>query len=233
MLLLGDSHAEHWAPALTRVARTHNWTLLSLTRAKCDPLNLVVVRAEDRGHPTIGEVCTRWKKIAYPIVIARYDPDLVIVAGRSQVLDIRVGSRVIRRSSPDWLPAWRHAWRWTIRVARSESAKVGALWGQPTMRYDVPDCLDANGMASTRCDTWLGADRETAQGNRFIQRLHTIYKSVWGVPVTRLFCPRLMCQAVMRQRVTHVDSSHLTVHFSRLLARGVYRMVRARHLLRG
>src|SRR6476619_5294082 len=71
VLLLGDSHAEHWAPALHRVAHAHNWRLLTLTRAKCDPLNLVVVRDEDRGHPTLGEGCNRWTTTAYHTVIRR------------------------------------------------------------------------------------------------------------------------------------------------------------------
>jgi hypothetical protein len=57
VLLVGDSHAEHWAPALVRAARDRDWRLLSLTRARCMPYDFNAVRPQDHGAPTVGEIC--------------------------------------------------------------------------------------------------------------------------------------------------------------------------------
>ena len=141
VLLVGDSHAEQWAPALTKIASARDWTLLSLTRAKCSPWNFSGARPTDHGSPTLGDICQSWKKIAYPTVISTYQPDLVLIAGRPQVLDIRLDGQVIARSDPRWMPIWRRSWKWLVRVTTADSANVGALTLLPTLPAPVPRCL--------------------------------------------------------------------------------------------
>jgi hypothetical protein len=231
VLLIGDSHAEQWAPALTRVARARDWQLLSLTRAKCSPWNISAARPNDHGSPTLGDICQAWKKIAYPIVISRYKPDLVLIAGRPQTLGIRVDGHVIPRSSPDWMPAWRQSWRWLVRVATAGSAKVGAFTLLPSMPVSVPQCLHRYGLQTTRCDSRLSADWQTTVPNRFIRAIHERYDRVWSVHATSLVCPHDLCAAVLRGRITHADESHLTTRFSRSLAHRLWRLIHGRDLL--
>jgi hypothetical protein len=40
VMLLGDSHALQWFPALDRAARTRRWRLVSLTKTTCPPVQL-------------------------------------------------------------------------------------------------------------------------------------------------------------------------------------------------
>ena len=232
VLLIGDSHAEHWAPAFTRMARLHNWHFLTLTRAKCDPLDLVVVRPSDAGHPTVGEACHAWKMVAYPTVIKRYDPSLVLVAGHSQHHPLRVGDRVVQLSSDDWMPTWRQSWRWTVRTLTAGGAKLGALTLQPDMTTDVPDCLDQYGLRTTRCDMPLRHDRYTWRTNRFILAIHSRYSRAWSVRVNARLCPDRICEAVIGDLITHADETHVTGRFSRSLAVPIYRMLRDQRLLR-
>jgi hypothetical protein len=231
VLLIGDSHAEQWAPALTKVANARDWTLLSLTRAKCAPWDVSGARPTDQGRPTLGDICQAWKKVAYPTVIASYQPDLVLIAGRPQVLGIRVAGKVIERSDPRWMPIWRRSWHWLVRVATADSAKVGALTMLPTLPAAVPRCLHEHAPGTTQCDMRLSADWQTRGPNRYIRSIHDRYARVWSIHATSLVCPHDLCRAVVGGLITHADESHLTTRFSRSLAHRLWRLIDARHLL--
>jgi SGNH domain (fused to AT3 domains) len=231
VLLIGDSHAEQWAPALTDVATARDWTLLSLTRAKCAPWDVSAARPTDHGSPTLGDICQAWKKVAYPTVISHYRPDLVLIAGRPQALGIRLHGTVISRSDRRWMPTWRRSWGWLVRVATADSAKVGAFTLLPTLPASVPSCLHAHGLGTTRCDMRLGADWQTRGPNRVIRSIHDRFARVWSIRVTSLVCPDHVCRAVIDGRITHADESHLTTRFSRSLAHSVWHLIDARRLL--
>jgi hypothetical protein len=231
VLVVGDSHAEHWVPALYRAALARNWRLLSLTRAKCNPLNFIAVRDTDRGHPTVGETCNNWKQTAYPTVIKHADPGLVLFGGRSQVYDIRVGGRIIRQESSDYFSTWRHSWRWTVKTLTARGARVGALTLQPTMRAKVPDCLARNGFTTKVCDLPIRKDLRTRRANAFVKHIHAIYPRVRPVPVNNLVCPAGRCKAVLEGIITHADQSHLTAHWSRSKSRAVVSMLLGKNLL--
>lgn len=231
VLIVGDSHAEHWVPAFFRAAKARNWHLLSLTRARCNPLDFIAVRDKDRGHPTVGEACNNWKHTAYPTVIKKADPDLVLFTGRSQLYDIRVGRRIIRQENPDYFPTWRRSWRWTVRVLSAGGADVGALTLQPTMRADVPDCLAHNGFTSRACDIRIVDDPRTRRANTFVKQIHAIYPGVRPLPVNDLVCPGGRCEAVQNGIITHADQSHLTGRWSRSKYKAVVKMLLSKGLL--
>lgn len=232
VLVVGDSHAEQWMPALYRAARARNWHLLSLTRTMCNPLNFIAVRDNDRGHhPTVGEACNNWKQTAYPTVIKNADPDLVLMAGRSQLYDIRVGKRIIRQEHPDYFPTWRRSWRWTVKALSAGGAKVGAFTLQPTMRANVPDCLAHNGFTSKACDIRMVDDPRTRRANVFVKQIHALYPRVRPVPVNDLVCPIGHCAAVQDGVITHADMSHLAARWSRSKYKAVFKMLLNRGLL--
>jgi len=234
VLVIGDSHAEHWVPALRRVAERRDWRLYSLTRAKCNPLNFIAVRPLDRGHPTVGEACTNWKRRgAYSTVIERVDPDLVLFGGRSQVYDIRfqVGGPVIRRSSPRYFKAWKRSWIGTVKTMTKGDHKVGALTLQPTLRFNTPDCLARHGFSTRACDLRVTRDAATRRANQWISRINHVYRQVRPVPVNALVCPGLRCTAVQDGLVTHADLSHLTTVWSRSVGIRVFAMLLNRGLV--
>lgn len=231
VLVVGDSHAEHWMPALRGVARARNWRLRSLTRAGCSPLNYVAVRSWDSRDPSIGEQCYDWRHTAYPTVIADFDPDLVLFGGRSQAYDIQLDGRIIRRPGTEWFQEWRRSWRWTVRTLRSSGATLGALELQPTMTHDVPNCLDRYGLRTQRCDMPLSDDVLTARTNRFVDNIASVYSGVRPVRFNRLLCPSGTCVAVDDGLITHADNAHLTGRWSAAQHLGVRDRLRGAGLI--
>ncbi|MBA3232565.1 MAG: hypothetical protein H0T17_01245 [Propionibacteriales bacterium] len=231
VLLVGDSHAEHWSPAFSRIARQRHWTFYTLTRARCSPMNYVAVRKIDRRRPTIGEICANWRKVAYPTVIKRYDPDLVFFGGRSQVYNIRVDDHVVRMGSGDWLHQWRKSWRWTVRTLGAKGARLGALTLQPTMHANIPDCLDRYGLRTDMCNTRIVDDRQTIITNRFIHKVNSTYPRVRPIPVNNLVCPKGLCRARIDGLITHADMSHLTARWSRSQGDEIIKILRSRKRL--
>lgn len=227
VLIVGDSHAEHWVPAFMEIARRRNWQLSSLTRPGCGPLNYVAVRPDDRNRPTVGVQCYNWRQTVYPTVIRRFDPQLVLFGGRTQNYDIRSDGRVISRTAQQdkWFAKWKGSWRWTVRVLHSHGARLGALSLQPTVKEDVPNCLHREGLYSNRCDTATSFDGITNRLNVFVRNIRQPYPSVRPVRGTSLVCPRSLCKAVRDRTITYRDQSHLTATFARSLNRRMSRLL--------
>jgi SGNH domain (fused to AT3 domains) len=223
VLMVGDSHAEDWMPALIRIAKNRDWTLASLTRLKCGPLHYQAYRASDHSRPTIGAQCARWRRVAYPTVIADFRPDIVLIAGRTQHYDIDSGRGVIHRSGETnaWYRHWKRSWHWTVRTLGAGGARLGAFTLLPDMAVVVPACLARYGLHTTKCDTPKRFDTLTARTNAFVRHIHATYPSVRPVQMTRYFCPGGNCKAVLGGMITHWDRSHLTATWVRTSAHEV------------
>jgi hypothetical protein len=221
--MVGDSHAENWMPALIRIAKNRNWRLASLTRLKCGPLHYQAHRGADHSKPSIGVQCARWRRVAYPTVIADFRPKIVLIAGRTQHYDIESDGGIIRRDADlnTWLHLWKGSWRWTVRTLGAGGAKLGAFTLQPDMRVNVPYCLARYGLHTKKCDTPKGYDALTARTNAFVRDIHATYPTVQPVKMTRYLCPDSDCEAVFDGMITHWDRSHLTATFARAQARSV------------
>lgn len=227
VLIVGDSHAEHWLPALVEIAKKRNWDLRSLTRPGCGPLAYLAVRPDDRHRPTVGTQCYNWRTSAYPTVIRDFDPQLVLFAGRTQHYDIRSDGRVLSRTHQqnEWFAQWKKSWSWTVRVLHSHGAKLGALTLQPTSKENVPDCLHREGLYSNRCNTATSFDGITNRLNAFVRDIRQRYGSVRSVRGTSLVCPRSVCKAVRDRKITYRDDSHLTATYARSLSGRVSRLL--------
>lgn len=227
VLIVGDSHAEHWMPAMVDIAKRGNWELASLTRPGCAPLKHLAYRSWRSDPLTSGRDCGTWRRSAYPAAIADYDPGLVLFGGRTHTYDIWTASGVLARDTDHaaWLRTWKASWGWTVRTLGAGGARLGAFTLQPTMKEPVPTCLAREGLHTRRCDTRKVSDALALETNRFVRAINDAHSVVQPVPVTQLVCPDRFCPAVLADKITHTDASHLTTTWARSQASAILKLL--------
>ena len=217
VLLVGDSHAQMWAPALQALAGPSDWRLISLTRSKCAPTDFTVARNSDTEQATTagqttGQICTRWRHVTYPAMVERYHPDFVILGARSQIYDIRVGSRVVREGDPDYAALWRRSWLQPFDTFTAEGAKLLVMSPLPTLPAWTMDCVAK--ASDDSCSFDESKDAETMHAMSVLERLDKRDPAVDILDVNSLVCPGGVCPGVLDGVIVHHDQSHVTATFA-------------------
>ncbi|MBA3232564.1 MAG: acyltransferase [Propionibacteriales bacterium] len=226
VLLIGDSHAQMWAPAFLSLAKRNDWQLNSLTRSRCTPTDFTVRRPGDRpGQKSIGAECTEWRHTVYPRVVEETDPDYVVVGSRSQVYDISVGDRVVRQGDRAWSRIWRSSWIQPITLFGAHGAAVLVLEPMPTLPKSMLSCV-ATG-ADADCSFDEREDTETLRADRFVHTLPTRLPGLHVLEVADIVCPGHICPGRMDGVVVHQDPSHVTATFAKIKANALGRLLAA------
>jgi peptidoglycan/LPS O-acetylase OafA/YrhL len=208
-VLLGDSHAAQWHPALDTLARAHGWRLVSLTKSDCPAVDVPVYSA------FVGRTyteCAAWRGSALDAV-ARLRPDLVVVTSEAE----GIGAA-----------AWTDGMPRVLADLSATARRVVLLRDTPVAPFDVPTCLARNAwrplaLASGSCafaSGGQGADVWEAQ-----RRAAAPFENVVAVDLTGLVCPGGACRPEQAGRITYRDAHHLTAGYVRALAPAFGRQV--------
>jgi hypothetical protein len=204
-LLIGDSHALQWLPAIEDIAASEGWRLYLLTKSACPvPRITVTVRGERRPD------CAPWRRSALER-IEEIEPELIIAASLGRIYELPDGASPQRRPR-----AWRDAWVSTLRALKQRAGAVVLLGDTPMWREDAVACLRHNRRDIGRCDTPREA-AIAASVNR-AERDAAAEAGVAFVPTADLVCPDDPCRAVQGRFLVLMDDQHLTVRYARRIA---------------
>ncbi|MEO7198720.1 MAG: acyltransferase family protein [Dokdonella sp.] len=204
-VLMGDSTAAQWFPALAEVFRRPGWRLLVLTKSSCPMVD------EPYFLTRIGREfvkCATWRKRAL-LHIASIKPEIVLL-GTVQTDDF---------SEAQWI----HGTEQILRVLSPASGHVYILRSTPSLPFDGPACLAAKNwlprlhVIKRRCD----AAASTAHDDNvyhWLQQAAGRFGNVTTIDMNPLVCPDSECRAERNGVVVFRDSHHLTAGFMRLLA---------------
>ncbi|MEX1141671.1 MAG: acyltransferase family protein [Thermoleophilaceae bacterium] len=202
VVLFGNSHAFHYAPAMMRLARKRSWRLTALLRAGC-PI----------GDVRFAHRCDVWREHALARIEEREEPDLIVVATTTELATgvVEDGERLDLEDSRD---ALHEGLVRTLDRLRETGARVVLMADLPRSSEDVPDCVSRELDALERCAFPDERDRETRFDARAADRLDGVEK----IDPTPLLCPRRLCPAVMGNTLVYRDTNHFTATFARTLA---------------
>ena len=214
--LVGDSHAQQWDPALAALAEEHGFRYVRATREGC-PANDVTTWMENAARRVeVDDRCTTWRHEAFPDLVERYDPDVVLVATRSHVRGIEVDGELLRRSTPDQRAAWTEGWSWTLDTLTAGGATVVAAEALPTLPEPVPACLMEHGEGTRDCDFRTADDRRVGVYNEALRAFDGSRRGrVRVADLSTIPCPGGRCPAVVDGLVVRRDDNHLTAAFTR------------------
>jgi peptidoglycan/LPS O-acetylase OafA/YrhL len=209
VVLVGDSHAAQWFPALARLATRERFRLIAWTKSGCPlaPGLHVYLPAIGRDY---GE-CTAWSTSVLRRLAAMPRPSMVIV-GRSstylpQVLEPDGGQVGASRAGTLWGAAADAA----VSNLRRISDRVIVLRDTPHAPYDVPACISWDPASASGCNFTRGRPSDAAE--YAAERTAGVPRLAYSDPTTAV-CPGRTCRAVVNGVVTYRDDNHLTAAYA-------------------
>jgi peptidoglycan/LPS O-acetylase OafA/YrhL len=213
MVLFGDSHAEHWFPALNVIASGKHWRLTTILKASCPAARVKVYNSVLRREDT---ECYKWREAALSEIIKK-SPRLVILSEKDAVVATRGLVGDPHKISPR---TWEEGLRSTVSYLDSHGLDTLVIADIPRAQMDIPTCLSraaAHSWASSDCvirrHLAINFEAEEAEGSAL--------KNIPGAMLVDLadnFCPAETCKTIIAGEVVYRDSNHMASNFAKRLA---------------
>jgi peptidoglycan/LPS O-acetylase OafA/YrhL len=199
VVLMGDSHAGQWVPALSAVATAEHWKMDLFEKANCSP--------EIYSYPVsqVGGLytqCTTWRNDVFALV-KQIRPDYVVIAGLT---------RTVAKDGPQGMEA-------AVAALRESGAQVIFLEDTPYPQEEVPDCLAQHANNIQACA--LKVNDPYVQLNSRGRLNEITGAQTAGAKVidpTPWFCTATVCPVVIDNIVVYIDNSHISATYSLKLA---------------
>ncbi|MBZ9735125.1 acyltransferase [Mesorhizobium sp. CA18] len=191
IVVMGDSHAAQWVPAIDKIAKDRKWRLVTFTKAACPVTRVTIL---DDGKPY--EQCALWREKALA-EIAKLKPDFVITS-QSNYTSVTQGAMI---------EGLRSVWG----ELTSQDVRVVAIRNTPFSLFDPRTCL---GTDPAKC---INPRAEVERENIYALAA----RSVAGVTVVDMndaLCGKDSCPAVVGNIVVLRDNHHLTATYALALA---------------
>jgi hypothetical protein len=211
VVLFGDSHAEHWLPAMDRLARERGWRVVAMIKPAC-PVADVPELVNTRLKRYYSE-CTAWRRAMLKRIVALH-PAAAVLSSYDHYVE-RDGS------GPDWklsASQWGAGLRRTYGTLARAGINTVVIRGTPRPGFDVPSCLSRRASNAPfngkRCEYALGRSLvpdAVAEQNAAARGV----PSVAFVDMNDRVCGSAVCPVVKRGAVVFRDDGHLTATFSR------------------
>ena len=209
VVLLGDSHAANWLPALERIAATRGWRLLTRTKSACSPADVPVFNDSVKREYT---ECATWRDgVLHELETT--PPFLVVISG-SRRLKVMAAGAVI--DGPERERAWAAGLDRTIRRLTALGVQVAIIADTPRPASDVPTCLSGHVDDVHACVT--PRSQAVDEHWRALERTMATNTGAIFVDPTDWVCPTDPCPAVISSRMVFRDNHHLSTPFAELLS---------------
>jgi hypothetical protein len=196
-VLIGDSHAAHWLPALDVLAEASGIRLIPLTKSGCSVADVPLM------NPRLERVyteCAEWRE-RMVATVAELRPDIVIASQSSSY-------SVADLPASEWPRAIQAGYEATLERLTPHAGDVIVLADTPYASRNIPNCLWENLDHATAC-VWSRTDA-------FSQRLSAAEDAAAAGAGARyvqpddLFCGPTMCPVIVGDILVYRDANHIT-----------------------
>jgi hypothetical protein len=212
IVLLGDSHAEHWLSGLDRVGRERGWKIVAMVKGGCpvaDIPELVNARLRRYYHE-----CTRYREAMLQRIVAMRPAAVILSSWDHYIPPDGAGA--------DWQVTpelWQRGLRRTYARLSAARLPVVAIRGTPRTWFDVPACLSRQA-ARLPFAADCSYDRERSLSRAAVAAQSNAAR---GLPIRFIdmndqICASDRCAVVQQGVVVFTDDNHLTATFSRSVA---------------
>ncbi|MGY0560318.1 acyltransferase family protein [Luteimonas sp. A277] len=204
ILIVGDSHAVHWIPALDVIAHRRGWKLTVITKSAC-PMARIEMEA---GLTDQMQSCIDWNRTAIEQVIA-YQPDVVVFAhswgSMTGIGDTRTeGAQQVA----EWIETlWQEL--------QQGGSSIIAIRDTPRMKQLPSECMAAAGATSLECANPRSAAIPPVDPLVIAAERND---SALLVDMTDYICGPELCEPVVGNVFVWRDTHHLTASYAETLA---------------
>jgi len=204
-VLVGNSHAGQWLPALEKVAVDSHLRVTTMLASRCALADLRQ-QFDASGDAT---ACLRWVHRTTER-ITQMRPDLVVMSNRISVP--AEGSPTTEASEP----LYRDGYAAVLRAWRDAGVRTLVLRDTPAPGRSVPDCVAEKKAAYEDCDGTRSGWLPPAPEKEAVASVDS--PLVRLVDLTDHICGPRVCSAVTGGVITYFDASHLTATYAATLA---------------
>jgi peptidoglycan/LPS O-acetylase OafA/YrhL len=208
VVLVGDSHAAQWFPALERLAARERFRLIAWTKSGCPLAPGVHIYL-----PAIGRdytECRAWTRSVLHRLDAMPRPSMVIVARTATYLPQVLERDGGQPSSTQAGRLWGEGAADAVSSLRRLADRVIVLRDTPHAPYDVPACISWDPSESSSCNFSRGGPSDAAE--YAAERAAGVPRIVYSDP-TAAVCPGTTCRATVNGVITYRDDNHLTAAY--------------------
>jgi len=213
IVLFGDSHAEHWFPAVNQLALDNHWRLVTMLKSSCPAADVDVFNTTFRRD---DRECVTWRKAALSR-IADLEPHLVIISESDGPVADPARSARSHAISPE---AWKSGLRSTFGYLAAHRVRTILIADVPRPGFDVPTCLSRAIARNVSAET-CSIPRSAAFNEEAREAEHAAisgFKNAHFLDFTDTFCTSQTCETMVGGQVVFRDGDHLTSAFSHSLA---------------
>ncbi len=204
MVLMGDSHAAQWFPALERTAIEDGWRLTNFTKSACPPFD-VAVRNLKLGRAY--QECGQWRAHAVARIQAER-PDIVVLSTYSRYY------RALMVGDEDFLTAWSNGLT-RLLLQFPAGTRVVVIGDTPTWSTPPVNCLSAHLDDTAVCS--VAASDLIAKDIYAVEAAAAAASGATFVPTTGWLCTD-RCEPLAANVVIYRDRHHVTATFAELLS---------------
>lgn len=205
VVLMGDSIAGQWFPAVAKAFDRPDWRLLVITKSSCPMVDRPYFYARIGREYT---ECGIWRANALRH-IAAIKPDVVIMSSFS----------TLALNKAQWTNG-------TSDVLRKISPDVGHIFllrATPRLPFNGPDCLASRQWRPSLLDfsngcTSLAHSQANAEIYSWLNQAASGFGNVTTLDMNGLVCPNRICAAERDHKVVFRDNEHMTASFARSLS---------------
>ncbi|MBA2348973.1 MAG: acyltransferase [Solirubrobacterales bacterium] len=212
VVMLGDSHALQYFPAMLRLAKKHDWRLVGLARASC----LV-------GDVNYQPTCNAWRENTLRRIEKKEKPDLIVTTNSiDKRFRVIVGGTKLSRTASE--PHLESGYSRTYRRLLRTGARLAVIRDQSPTPFDPAECVLKNQKKLDRCafkpnrNAKLSFDykaaRNTSERIKIIDPLRVLCRGTGS---------KKRCPAVIGNALVYRDSEHLSATYARTLDDWLYK----------
>jgi peptidoglycan/LPS O-acetylase OafA/YrhL len=213
VVLFGDSHAEHWFPALNVIANDKHWRLTTLLKASCPVARVEVYNSVLKREDT---ECYTWREAALSRII-KEAPHLVILSEKDAIVATQGLAGGSHKISPS---KWEEGVHSTVSYLGTQGLRTLVIADIPRAPWDIPTCL-----SRAAAHSWASSDcvihRKLAINIEAAEAESSAVKNIPGVALVDFsdkFCSGETCETTVVGEVIYRDSNHMASSFAKGLA---------------
>jgi len=194
--LLGDSHAAHWFPALSRLGAEHEFSFYTAVKAGCPAVGGLIVRKQSAG---ILESCQEYHDKAVAFIKESGVKTVILASSTGYLFREGVAEEYLQKLQA------------LIKAFEAEGIASVVLGDSPTFSQDIPTCLSVSRVISS-CSQRAAAQEIQDLSAR--ERSAVESSGARYLATEPLLCPTDTCPLIVGNLLIYLDSNHLAPLFS-------------------
>lgn len=207
IVLMGDSHAAQWFPAVIRVAKENGWKLLARTKSSCTPADITPYNSIlERDYTE----CDEWRDNVLD-EIDEIKPAMVILSGED--------SPALSENEDQSPEAWADAWTSTLDRITASAGQAVTLTDTPRSPTgdSIPECISVNQDEVQDC-ILDHAKAMDDSGNREASMAAAEDAGAHVIETVGWFCISGECPVITESTLVYRDSHHISTPYARSLS---------------